>query len=49
MDRSILTLLPRVGKAGGALGVITALIAFYIGVVDLLAADNVKLPVGNLN
>jgi hypothetical protein len=36
-------------KAGGALGVITALVAFYVGFADLVAADGVKLPLGPLN
>lgn len=38
-----------VGKSGGVLGVITAFIAYYVGLVDLLAADNVHLPIGKLN
>jgi len=38
-----------VAKAGGAVGVITAFVAYYIGLADLLAADNVHLPVGKLN
>jgi len=33
-------------KAGGGVGVITALVAYYIGLSDLLAADGVTLPVG---
>jgi len=38
-----------VTKAGGALGVLTAFTAYYIGLADLLAADNVHLPLGKLN
>jgi len=38
-----------VTKAGGAVGVITAFVAYYVGLADLLAADNVHLPVGKLN
>jgi succinate-acetate transporter protein len=36
-------------KAGGALGIITALIAYYIGLAELLASEEmsiVKLPLG---
>jgi len=39
-------------KAGGVLGVITALIAYYIGVADLLAAEShpiIRLPIGVLH
>jgi len=39
----------HVTKAGGALGVVTALIAYYIGLAELLAAEElsiVKLPLG---
>jgi len=36
-------------KAGGAVGVLTALVAFYVGFVDLMAADGVQLPIGPLN
>jgi len=38
-----------VNKAGGALGIITALIAYYVGLADLLAAETsavVRLPLG---
>jgi len=38
-----------VGKSGGALGIITAFIAYYVGLAELLAADNVHLPLGKLN
>jgi hypothetical protein len=38
-----------IGKAGGGLGVITAFVAFYIGLADLLEADNVHLPLGKFN
>jgi len=38
-----------VGKAGGVLGIITAFIAYYVGLADLLAADDVHLPVGKFN
>jgi len=49
MNVVILTIPRRVTKAGGALGLITAFVAYYIGLSDLLAADNVKLPVGSFN
>ena len=37
-----------VGKAGGALGVITALIAYYVGLAELLVRDEswITLPLG---
>jgi len=38
-----------VTKSGGALGVITAFVAYYVGLADLLAADKVHLPLGKLN
>jgi len=38
-----------ISKSGGALGIITAFIAYYIGLAELLAADNVHLPLGKLN
>jgi len=38
-----------VTKAGGATGAVTACIAYYIGLADLLAADNIILPLGKLN
>jgi len=38
-----------VTKSGGALGVVTAFVAYYVGLADLLAADNVHLPLGKLN
>jgi len=38
-----------VTKSGGFLGVLTAFVAFYIGLADLLAADNVHLPTGKFN
>ncbi|KAF8811114.1 FUN34 transmembrane protein [Phlegmacium glaucopus] len=38
-----------VTKAGGALGVITAFVAYYVGLSDLLAADNINLPVGKFD
>jgi len=37
----------NLGKAGGALGIITALIAYYIGLSELLAGEKaavVQLP-----
>ncbi|KAK7052586.1 GPR1/FUN34/yaaH family-domain-containing protein [Favolaschia claudopus] len=40
---------PKIGKAGGAMGIITAFIAYYIGLSDLLAAEKaavVRLPLG---
>jgi uncharacterized protein len=39
-------------KAGGIVGVITAAIAFYIGLSDLLAAETyaiVKVPLGSIS
>jgi len=36
-------------KAGGGMGVITAFVAYYVGLADLLAADGVTLPLGKLN
>jgi succinate-acetate transporter protein len=39
----------RVTKAGGVFGIITALIAYYIGVSEMLAAERralVRLPLG---
>ena len=33
-----------VAKSGAALDVITPIIAYYVGLADLLAADNVHLP-----
>jgi uncharacterized protein len=39
----------HLAKAGGALGIITALIAYYIGLSELLAAEKaavVALPIG---
>jgi len=40
---------PNVSKAGGAMGIVTAFIAYYIGFADLLAAEKaaiVGLPLG---
>lgn len=39
----------RAGKAGGAVGIATALVAYYIGLSELLAAEQVPifyLPIG---
>jgi hypothetical protein len=36
-------------KAGGAMGAITAFVAYYVGLADLLVADGVALPLGKLN
>jgi len=36
-------------KSGGGLGVLTALVAYYIGLSDMLAAEGVRLPVGKFN
>ena len=48
-----MTLIRRVAtalaKAGGGMGVITAFVAYYVGLADLLAADGVMLPLGKLN
>ncbi|KAF9044468.1 FUN34 transmembrane protein [Panaeolus papilionaceus] len=41
--------LPKVTRGGGGLGVVTAIIAYYIGLSDLLASDPhsiVQLPLG---
>jgi len=38
-----------VTKSGGALGVVTAFVAYYVGLAELLSADNVHLPLGKLN
>jgi len=35
-------------KAGGALGAITAMVAYYIGLCELLRDDDIHLPVGKL-
>jgi hypothetical protein len=36
-----------IGKAGGGLGVITALVAYYCGLADLLTEDDLfTLPLG---
>jgi len=35
-----------VAKSGGAVGILTAFTAYYVGLADMLAADNVNLPVG---
>ncbi|KAF8266383.1 GPR1/FUN34/yaaH family-domain-containing protein [Lactarius quietus] len=38
----------NIGKAGGYLGIITALIAFYCGLSELLTADDIfQLPLGS--
>lgn len=40
-----------VTKAGGGLGVVTALVAYYIGLSDLLAAEATpvfRLPIGQI-
>lgn len=40
---------PNVTKAGGALGAITAMIAYYIGLSELLSAEAMavtRLPIG---
>jgi len=38
-----------ISKSGGALGILTAFVAYYIGLADLLEADNVHLPLGKFN
>jgi len=35
-------------KAGGALGAITAFVAYYVGLCELLASDGIDLPLGKL-
>jgi len=35
-------------KAGGALGAITAFVAYYVGLSELLASDGIDLPLGKL-
>ena len=45
----LIILLCSVTKAGGALGVITALVAYYIGLSELLSAEDqavFHLPLG---
>jgi len=39
----------RATKAGGAFGAITAFVAYYVGLADLLAADGIDLPLGKLS
>lgn len=48
MNDPLLTLLGRTSQAGGAFGAITAFIAYYVGTANLLAADGLMLPLGNL-
>jgi len=35
-------------KAGGAMGAITAFVAYYVGLADLVASDGIDLPLGKL-
>jgi len=35
-------------KAGGAVGAVTAFVAYYIGFAELVAADGIELPLGKL-
>ena len=39
-----------IGHAGGALGVVTALIAYYVGLAELLVRDEswITLPLGTI-
>ncbi|KIK54486.1 hypothetical protein GYMLUDRAFT_77027 [Collybiopsis luxurians FD-317 M1] len=49
LSRGLATTGAHLGKAGGALGIITALVAYYIGLSELLAAERaavVGLPIG---
>ncbi|THH14075.1 hypothetical protein EW146_g6205 [Bondarzewia mesenterica] len=40
---------PKIAKAGGGTGIVTAMIAYYVGLAELLAMDGVTfLPVGRL-
>jgi succinate-acetate transporter protein len=42
----------RAGKAGGYLGVLTALVAYYIGLAQLLLSEKnptLMLPLGNFD
>jgi len=44
--------MPSVNKAGGGVGIITGLVAFYIGVAELMAAERTavfRLPLGILS
>jgi len=43
--------MPTVGKAGGATGVITALVAYYVGLAELLIRDEswFTLPLGTIS
>jgi len=45
------SLKPSFAKAGGVLGIITALIAYYCAVSELLAKDEglFSLPLGNIS
>lgn len=48
MNGPFLTLLGRATKAGGALGAITAFIAYYVGFAELVKSDGIDLPLINL-
>jgi succinate-acetate transporter protein len=48
MNGPFLTLLGRSTKAGGAVGAVTAFVAYYIGFAELVAADGIELPLGKL-
>ena len=39
-----LTLLGRTTKAGGAMGAITAFVAYYVGLSELVSSDGIHLP-----
>ena len=49
MNNPFLTLLGSADKAGGALGAITAMVAYYVGLAELLASDGIDLPLGKLS
>jgi hypothetical protein len=48
MNGPLLTLLGSTSRAGGGFGTVTAFIAYYVGFAELLAADGIYLPLGNL-
>ena len=49
MNGPFLTLLGSTTKAGGAFGAVTAFVAYYVGLADLVASDGIDLPLGKLS